>query len=173
MHSLAIVDRRVVDIPDVEQTPARVCRRQEEFPGERLSGGDDACRCCAKAPRSACSASCALHREPVDRQADLGAGHLRRPGRDRDRERASAREVQNAPTICPNRCNSRPPPPTCSRSSAARRSICSTVLDTLAEIRGRLCDADQAHHHAAQGRPVLSLGMPAASRPRSLEYDQV
>ncbi len=33
-------------------------------------------------------------------------------------------ELRSAPTISPNRCSSRPPPPTCSRSSAARRSIC-------------------------------------------------
>ena len=38
-------------------------------------------------------------------------------------------ECSSAPTICANRCSSRPPPPTCSRSSAARPSIlrpCST-----------------------------------------------
>ena len=33
--------------------------------------------------------------------------------------------------------SSRPPPPTCSRSSAARRSICKTVLDAMLENRSR------------------------------------
>ena len=42
------------------------------------------------------------------------------PSRTRDCSTSCA----SAPTISANRCSSRPPPPTCSRSSAARRSIC-------------------------------------------------
>ena len=53
-------------------------------------------------------------------------------------------EVRRAPTISPNRCSSRPRPPTCSRSSAARPSTCKTVLQTLVESAARLCDADKA-----------------------------
>ena len=48
-------------------------------------------------------------------------------------------ELRLAPTISPNRCSSRPPPPTCSRPLAAQRSIskpCSTPWSTSA---GRLC----------------------------------
>ena len=41
-----------------------------------------------------------------------------RPGRHRDREHAPAR------ASCVNHCSSRPPPPMCSRSSAARPSTC-------------------------------------------------
>ena len=44
-------------------------------------------------------------------------------------------EVQRAPTNSPKRSNSRLPPPTCSRSSAARPSNCKTVLDTLSNRR--------------------------------------
>ena len=40
--------------------------------------------------------------------------------------------------------SSRPRPPTCSRSSAVRHSICLTVLNTLVESAARLCEADKA-----------------------------
>ena len=55
---------------------------------------------------------------PVHRQADRAGYKLRRPGRHRHREHAPAQRAAR------NRCSSRPRPPTCSRSSAARRSIC-------------------------------------------------
>ena len=72
----------------------------------------------------------------VHRQADRAGEELRRPGRHRHREHAAA---QRAARI---RSSSRPPPPTCSRSSAVRPSICRPVLDTLVEsaaqsVRGR------------------------------------
>ena len=61
----------------------------------------------------------------VHRQADRAGHHLRRPGGDRDRERAAVRRGAGAHARThANRCSSRPPPPTCSRSSAARPSIC-------------------------------------------------
>ena len=63
----------------------------------------------------------AVHRQ---RQIELLAD-LRRPGGDRDRERPAVRRGAGADrAISRNRCSSRPRPPTCSRSSAARRSIC-------------------------------------------------
>ena len=54
----------------------------------------------------------------LHRQADRAGAEFRRTGRHRHREHAAAR------TNCANRCSSRPPPPTCSKSSAARHSIC-------------------------------------------------
>ena len=55
---------------------------------------------------------------PVHRQADR-AGHEFRRAR-----RSSPSRTPACSTSCANRCSSRPPPPTCSRSSAARPSIC-------------------------------------------------
>ena len=66
----------------------------------------------------------------VHRQADRLAVELRRSGRHRHRERATAQD--RAARIA---CSSRPPPPTCSRSSADRRSICSTVLRYACGVR--------------------------------------
>ena len=41
-------------------------------------------------------------------------------------------------------CSSRPPPPTCSRSSAARPSTCQACSNTLVESAVRLCEADDS-----------------------------
>ena len=54
----------------------------------------------------------------VHRQADRAGRKLRRAGRHRHREHAAAQRA------APSRWSSRPRPPTCSRSSAARHSIC-------------------------------------------------
>ena len=51
-------------------------------------------------------------------------------------------EVQARTEDLPNRCNSRPPPPTCSRSSAARRSIFSRCSTRIVETAARLCEAE-------------------------------
>ena len=47
-------------------------------------------------------------------------------------------------TNCANRCSSRPPPPTCSRSSAARPSICRSCSIRWSKSAARLCEADMA-----------------------------
>ena len=44
-----------------------------------------------------------------------------------------------------SRCSSRPPPPTCSRSSAARLSICKPCSIRLAKSAARLCEATIGH----------------------------
>ena len=54
----------------------------------------------------------------VHRQADR-AGDRTSP-----RRPSSPSRTRGCSTSCANRCSSRPPPPTCSRSSAARPSIC-------------------------------------------------
>ena len=69
----------------------------------------------------------------VHRKADRAGHEFRRAGRHRHREHAAAqRAAQNV------HCSSRPPPPTCSRSSAARRSICSRC-STRWSNRGAHC----------------------------------
>ena len=85
------------------------------------SGRCSASRCCGKVTPIGVDrhlrAGGAARSPTTDR-----AGHdLRRPGRDRHREHAPAQRTAARPRI---RCSSRPPPPTCSRSSAARPSIC-------------------------------------------------
>ena len=44
MHGVAILDRRIVDIPDVGDAPAERRRRQQELPGKRLSRDHDRAR---------------------------------------------------------------------------------------------------------------------------------
>ena len=65
--------------------------------------------------------SIGIYRQEVrpftDKQIEL-VTELRRPSRHRHREHPAAQRAAQ------NRCSSRPPPPTCSRSSAARPSIC-------------------------------------------------
>ena len=58
----------------------------------------------------------------TDKQIEL-VDDLRRPGGDRDRERAAVRRGAGAHArTCPRRWSSRPRPPRCCRSSAARRA---------------------------------------------------
>ena len=123
MHSFSILDRRVVDIPDVEQAPAEIYRRQEEFSGERVPGGDDHADA-ARRWRYRSAQRRARCARAVDRQATFGVGDVRPAGRgmrDRDDTRLlhELHERTEDLSECLNRCNSRRPRPRFSRSSAA------------------------------------------------------
>ena len=102
-------------------------------PGERLAActrhvraADSLVRLhalCAKARRSARSPSTAT-RYASSSTSRIDSSQFRRPGGDRDRERAAPdRAAASAPAICRNRSIIRPRRATCSRSSAARPSI--------------------------------------------------
>ena len=70
-------------------------------------------------------------------------------------------ENRGCSTNCENRCSSRPPPPTCSRSSAARRSICRRYSTHWPKSATRLCEADHAWLFQREGdlfRWVASFG---------------
>ena len=80
-------------------------------------------------PRRRCA------RSPISRSS---WSEFRRTGRDRHRERRACS------TSCANRCSSRPPLPTCSRSSVARPSIC------------RRCLTRWSNQQPACAQPILS-----------------
>ena len=71
----------------------------------------------------------------VHRQAD-------RAGQTSPRRPSSPSRTRGCSTSCANRCSSRPPPPTCSRSSAARPSIFRPCSIRLSKSAARLCEAD-------------------------------
>ena len=58
---------------------------------------------------------------------------------------SSPSRTRGCSTSCANRCSSRPPPPTCSRSSAARRSICERCFDTLVESAAQSVRGEHGH----------------------------
>ena len=62
--------------------------------------------------------------------------------------------------------SSRPPPPTCSRSSAARPSICSRCSRRWLRSAARLCEARLAHRRASDGYAFI-WSRPSASPPKS------
>ena len=86
----------------------------------------------------------------VHRQADRAGAELRRPGRDRHREHAAA---QRTAAIA---CSSRPRPPTCSRSSAARPSIC-RPCSTRWSSRPRGCARPTGGHSSAARRMMSTV----------------
>ena len=70
-------------------------------------------------------------------------------------------------TSCANRCSSRPPPPTCSRSSAARPSICRRCSIRWSSWPRGFARRIGRHHSRRDGRSFLSrrqLWLPAGIR---------
>ena len=67
-------------------------------------------------------------------------------------------------------CSSRPPPPTCSRSSAARPSICKPCSTRWSRSAAQLCEADMAMHLPLRWGDAFglaaSLWLYAANYPR-------
>ena len=96
-----------------------------------------------------------LHGPAVQRQADRTGHHFRRPGCDRNREHATARTSCGAHGDLTSPCSSRPPPPTCSRSSAARRAMWSRFSIRSLENAARLCDAEFGIVYQFDGRRFL------------------
>ena len=95
----------------------------------------------------------------VHRQADRAAGELRRPGGDRDGERAAARPSSA------RRWSSRPRPPRCCRSSMPRRAIwrrCSIRCWKRRCGFARPRSAAYSPMTASGSIPSPALGVPAA-----------
>ena len=66
-----------------------------------------------------------------------------------------------------NRYSSRPPPPTCSRLSAARLLICRQYSIRLVESAARLCGADTAHLPLRREAADCDRGLTTAIPPNS------
>ena len=67
-----------------------------------------------------------------------------------------------------SRCSSRPPPPTCSRSSAARPSICRRCSKRWSQSAARLCEADISYLFRREADNYIwaaSYGMSAEQLP--------
>ena len=97
----------------------------------------------------------------VQRQADRLAADLRRPGRDRHRQRPPVRRGAGEDArLSRNRCNSRPRPPTCSRSSAARHSICKRCSTRSSRSRRACARPTWRHPFSAAGRQFSSRRAP-------------
>ena len=89
MHGVAILDARMIDVPDVKEAPPRSCSWRSQFSRQRLPGRDDHThdargggnrryRCRAPRTRTALAATTRV------------AAHFRRTGRHRHREHAPA-----------------------------------------------------------------------------------
>ena len=106
----------------------------------------------------------------VHRQANRAGDHLRRPGGDRDRERAAVRRGAGAHARAQSRCSSRPPPPTCSRSSAARPSICRRCSIRWSRIAARIVRGGYGRHPRARWRRVPAGRASTERRPSYMAF---
>ena len=79
----------VVQVPDVDADPELRALDGRSLASRRLPLACSACRCCAKASRIGVIVRRRTPKPAVHRQADRAAQDLRRPGGDRDRERAA------------------------------------------------------------------------------------
>ena len=99
----------------------------------------------------------------TDKQIEL-VHELRRPGRHRHREHAAAQRAAQRSAR-----SSRPPPPTCSRSSAARPSICRRCSTRWSSRRRGCARRTRRNHPRRDGRVFRSR----ASYGFSAEFDGV
>ena len=107
------------------------------------------------------SCICAIPISPFSAKEDRAAQDLRRPGRDRDPERAAVQ--RNAR----KRSNTRPPRPRCCASSAARRPTCSRCSTAIAaELRSACSTAPTSAIVFARRRRLDPAGPPATARRR-------
>ena len=129
-----------------------------------------ASRCCARERRSASIALAAHEVKPfTDKQIELVTTFADQAVIAIENVRLFD-EVQARTEDSPNRCSSRPPPPTCSRSSAARRSICRPCWTRWCESAARLCEADMGTITPEERRQLLSLGAHSDFPPEFIEY---
>ena len=117
MHGTAILDCKVIDFPDVKEHVTGPMA-----PGARnfLASGYRAITImpmiCGKTAIGAISVVRVSPGPLSEKQRELLKTLRRKP--------SSPSRTRGCSTSCVNRCSSRPPPPMCSRSSAARLSIC-------------------------------------------------
>ena len=69
---------------------------------------------------------------------------------------SSPSRTRGCSTSCANRCSSRPPPPTCSRSSAARPSICRPCSTRWSNRRRGCARPDHGDHRPPRWRRLSS-----------------
>ena len=154
----SVVGRAMLERPDrpcPDCWPTDPSIRSSRWPSRPAFAARSGCRCCARDESSAPSRRRARGR-PVHRQADRAAQDLRRPGGDRDRERAPVQRDRR------RRSSSRPRQPRSCASSAARRPTCSRCSTRSCRARARLCDAQDRDVCSAVDGERLRL----PSRPR-------
>ena len=83
---------------------------------------------------------------------------------------SSPLRMRGCSASCGNRCNSRPPPPTCSRSSAARRSIFKRCSTRWWNWRPDCATRDNAFIYRRDGQTYRLDSLRSDSRPNTQEF---